>query len=388
MKRLLVWLILICLCMAAGAERSSPILVDSGATLQTEFCVVGDFVIHDSLIRSAKSEAQRTKNAMGYDFSPMLTYVKELLSGADFTVANVDGVFYGDSKKPYAGYPTFNTPPALLYALKDAGVDMLTMANNHSLDYWYDGLKVSIDNVDAAGLMHIGAARSQEERDFPKIIDIRGIRFGFLNYTTTLNLMDRRAALDPDALIYGVNFETNADFEADVRALREGGAEMVICFMHWGTEYRATSSSVQQRLALSLMKAGVDVIMGGHPHVVEPAEWIQGTNQFGESQKTLCVYSLGNFLSGQRTSGRDGGILFRFTVKKDAYGNVSVSDTSYVSAWVWKQGSTYRVLPVNQTKASRVAGMTNAEYNAMLACQKIHEKAMTAGSLKPRQDDR
>lgn len=385
MKRILTALALI-MAMTAAAERPAPELIRSGHTARATLCVVGDFVIHDSLIQSASDEAKRTGSSLDSDFSPMLELVRGRLSSADFTVANVDGVFLGNGNKPYGGYPRFNTPPSLLCALRDAGVDMLTMANNHALDYWYDGLKASLDHVDDAGLMHIGAARTREEREMPAIVDIRGIRFGFLNYTTYLNGIDRYAGLDPDAMDFGICAESNSDFDADVLKLRAEGAEIVVCFMHWGTEYRETPDSKQLQTGKALVHAGVDVIVGGHPHVVQRADWLSGVNQFGAEQRTLCVYSLGNFLSGQRKSGRDGGIILELTVEKDETGAVHVADASYTSTWVWQSGTesrgyVYRILPVAEYAQSRPSGMSSAEHYNMRLLRTMHEKAMTSGSL-------
>lgn len=368
--------------LAAEAERPAPVLVGEEETARAEICVVGDFVIHDSLISAAARQAKQNGNGMDSDFSAMLAEVKDILAGADLTVANVDGVFLGNEKQAYSGYPAFNTPPALLKALKEAGVDMLTMANNHSLDYWYDGLKTSLTRVEEAGLISIGAARSQAEKDEARVLEIGGIQLGFLNYTDSLNMMDKRANLDPNALVYGVNLVSKADFAADVRALREAGAEFILCFIHWGTEYRLNTPSTRQvNLAQSLVKAGVDVIVGGHPHVPERVDWLEGVNQFGDAQRTFCVYSLGNFLSGQRTSGRDGGVVLRLSVEKDSQGQVTLADASYVSTWVWKKGNDYRVVPILATQAARPANMTNAEWKAMRDSGALQDKAMTSGNF-------
>lgn len=391
MKRLLMLFLMIVSVLAATAERPAPEVVADGRPARATILAAGDFVIHDNLIKSASDEAEKAGSALDCDFSPMLEPIRSALSAADFTVVNVDGVFLGNAEKPYGGYPRFNTPPSLLNALKGAGVDMLTMANNHALDFWYDGLKASLDRVDDAGLMHIGAARTREERNTPAIVDVCGIRFGFLNYTTYLNGIDRYAGLDPDAMDFGICAESNSDFDADVRKLREEGAEIVVCFMHWGTEYRETPDSKQLQTGKKLVYAGVDVIVGGHPHVVQRADWLTGTNQFGEKQRTLCVYSLGNFLSGQRKSGRDGGILFEFTAERDESGCVSVTDARYVSTWVWQQGSeslgyTYRILPVAEYADNRPAGMTSAEHYNMRFLRTIHEKAVTSGNLRLPED--
>ena len=365
----------------ARAERPQPTFSQQTAENRSAtFRVVGDFVIHDAVYNAAK-----TSNGE-YDFSPMLEMIAPVMARADFTFANVDGCLRGLDKYPVSGYPQFNTPPSLLNALKGAGVDALTMANNHSLDWWYDGLKLSIDNAEKAGLLHVGASRSQEEKDTPALFEIGGITFGFLNYTTSLNGIDQLAALDKNALVYGVNASWKANFEEDVQNLRFAGAEFVVCFMHWGAEYRDTPNTQQTSLAKRLCEAGVDVIVGGHPHVVQRADWLTGVNQFGEEQKTLCVYSLGNFLSDQRTFPRDGGIIFEFTVSEDENGSLSVTETGYFSTWVWKTSSgnqrIYRVLNAAECLSARPSGMSASQYQTMKACHERNAKIMESGSAE------
>lgn len=343
--------------------------------------VAGDFVIHDALIRSA----QALGGGEAYDFSPMLSEICAALSNADFTFANVDGALSGlVGRDVYSGYPQFNTPESLLSALKHAGVDGLTMANNHMLDRYYDGLLRSLDNAEAAGFFTTGVSRSQEERAQPTILTLCDIRIGVLNYTCSLNSIDRMRGLNPDAMAFAVHAVKNSDFGQDVRTLREAGAELILCFMHWGTEYMKTPDATQTALASQLMQAGVDVIVGGHPHVVQRADWLEGTNQFGEAQRTLCVYSIGNFLSGQRQSGRDGGVIFQLALKEDG-GRIAVDSFGFVSTWVWRTGTeragyTYSVLPVSQYRETSPEGMTQTDRKAMLECDRKNRQALASGS--------
>ena len=321
------------LLFSASAERPQPTLAQTER--RAVIRVAGDFVIHDALIRSA----QALGGGEAYEFSPMLSEIRAALSNADFTFANIDGALSGiDGRDVYSGYPQFNTPESLLPALKRTGVDGLTMANNHMLDRYYDGLLRSLDNAEAAGFFTVGASRSREERMRPTILTLCDIRVGVLNYTCSLNSIDRMRSLNPNAMAFAVHAVNNSDFGQDVRALREAGAELILCFMHWGTEYMKTPDSTQIALAKQLMQAGVDVIIGGHPHVVQRADWLEGTNQFGEAQRTLCVYSLGNFLSGQRQNGRDGGVIFQLALKEDE-GRIAVDSFSFVSTWVWRTGT-------------------------------------------------
>jgi len=347
---------------------------------------IGDFVIHKEVFQHASRLASATGVNYPYNFAPMLNYIRDVMTNADFTVVNVDGSLGGKQyyKYGYSGYPQFNTPPYILYALQDAGVDMLTLANNHMLDGWFDGLKATMDNVESVNIKHVGANRTQEERNTPKIFEINGIKVGILNYTESLNSMERAAGLSKEALEYGVNWTRNSDVNKDAKAMREAGAEVIVCYMHWGEEYENDPGDRQKGLAKALVGAGVDVIIGGHPHVVQYAEWLNGTNQFGESQRTLCLYSLGNFLSDQRLRYRDGGIIFDFTIQEKADGTFDIINPSYIPTWVWKTGTdannfTYSVVPIDQFAANLPPEMNSTDYQTMLQSYNDSIYAMSKG---------
>lgn len=346
---------------------------------------IGDFVIHDALLDQAERLAKSTGVEYSHNFAPMLNMIREVMGNADFTVANVDGPMGGKQyyKYGYRGYPQFNTPPYLMYALKDAGVDMLTLANNHMLDTWYDGLMAQIENVETVGLYHVGANRSMEEKNSATIIEINGIKVGFMNYTDALNSMEQQKSLNPNALSFGVNWTRNSNVATDAKTLREAGAEVIVCYMHWGTEYKEIDAN-QNTYAKQLNQAGVDVIIGGHPHIVQPAKWITGTNQFGETQKTLCLYSLGNFLSDQRLAPRDGGIIFDFTIQEQYDGSFEIISPNYLPTWVWRTGNeasgySYMVLPIGQAMKNRPAGMSDEDYNTMVASYQNSVSVMNTG---------
>ena len=355
---------------AANVNAGSP--AASNGLRRATIRNVGDFVIHQQIFEYAQKLSASTGVEYPYNFAPMLNLVRGVMENADFTVANVDGSLGGKQyyKYGYSGYPQFNTPPYILYALKDAGVDMLTLANNHMLDGWYDGLMATIDNVEQVGLKHIGANRSADEKNAAVIYEINGIKVGFMNYTVSLNDMERQSSLDKRALQFGVNATRNSDASKDAKALRDAGADVIVCYMHWGTEYEDIDQN-QTTYAKALVQAGVDVVIGGHPHIVQPAKWLTGTNQFGETQRTLCLYSMGNFLSDQRTKPRDGGIIFDFTIEERADGTFDITSPSYLPIWVWREGNditgyTYQVVPIGQYINSRPEGMNDSDYNRMI----------------------
>ncbi len=382
---------------AVTAPTATPVAsVIGGRNLRTATIrTVGDFVIDVGLIDAAKSYATLSGSKYPYDFHNMLSMISETMQNADFTVANVDGSMGGKShyKYGYSGYPQFNTPEYLLDSLVDAGVDLLTLANNHMLDGWFDGLMDEIENVEKAGIKHVGANRSLAEKNTPVICEINGIRVGFMNYTVSLNDMENRG-VDKKALEFGVNAVRNSDAAADAKLLREAGADVIVCYMHWGTEYYSTPDNDQKNLANKLVKAGVDVIMGGHPHVVQHAEWMSNTNQFGEMQRTLCVYSVGNFLSNHKVvknkAGQsvncDGGVIFDFTIQEKGDGSFEITAPAYLPVYVWTTGDSirgydYKIVPCGRfiVNKSRPVGMSDADYTAMQASYNFQVNVMSEG---------
>ncbi len=387
MKRYAALLMLFLLLFSAAAERGQPELTGEEKPEQTTAAceavirIAGDFVIHKGVYNAAN----RLGGGKVYDFSPMLEEVAPYLSAADYTVTNVDGVMGTPDfvkKYGYGGYPSFSTPASLIDALKGCGVDMLTLANNHAIDYWYDGLKSTVTSVEERGLQSIGGYRTKEEKLTPRIADICGIRFGFLNYTDGLNQMDKRSALDKAALEYGVDFLERANVPADIKRLKDAGAEIIVCFMHWGIEYRTEPCASQFRNAQMLADAGVDVIIGGHPHVVERAEYVYTTDENGKDKQVLCLYSLGNFLSDQRDPGCDAGIIFDFTVKKDENGVITVTDPVYRTTWVWRRyvgGSANYTVVFTDGNPEKPDSMSSADYKRMLASKAEIDAVMHEG---------
>lgn len=374
-------LALILLFPCALADRGAPQIEKTYTARTVVVRCAGDFVIHKSLIEAAR----RAGTGGAYSFAGMLENVRDYLAAADLTVTNVDGVMavkevakrYG-----YSGYPAFSTPNDLIWDLKDCGVDLLTLANNHALDYWYDGLKSTVTSVEQAGLMSVGGYRSLEEKRTPRVMEINGIRLGFLNYTDGLNQMDKRSALDKAALEYGVDFLERADVDADVERLREAGAEVILCFMHWGIEYRSEPCQSQKENARMLARAGVDVIIGGHPHVAERAEYINVTTRSGEERSVLCLYSLGNFLTGQRDIGCDAGMIFDFTISRDETGQIAIGEPQYRTTWVWPHmvngQADWRVL-FSGLDAVRPQGMSDADFKRMQQSAAETIKLMDSG---------
>jgi len=303
-----------------------------------------------------------------YDFSPLFELVGDVMSDADWTMINIEGTLRRHNKYGYMGYPQFFTPRSILQDLKAVGVDMLTMCNNHALDGWYDGLKMSLDYADEAGLAHVGAYRTQQEHDTPEIYDIGGIKVGMVNYTQFTNSMESQC--DPEAVIYGMRLMRNADYEGDIADLKRAGAEFTIAIMHWGTEYVREPDSDIKAVAQRLVAAGADLVIGGHPHVVQPAEYITATQADGTQNTALVIYSLGNFYSEHRKSHTDNGVIFEFTLSDDGQGGIEMTAPALIPIYMWQNEGAgayeFRAVPSGVYLDNPPAGMSADQYERMV----------------------
>lgn len=299
-----------------------------------------------------------------YDFTPQFELIADALADADYTMLNLETTIGMYKNQPYSGYPQFNTPESLLTALKDTGCDFLTLANNHMLDRWFDGMKNTVANVEAYGFDHSGAYVSQEARDAATIVEVNGIRVGFLSYTEGTNGME--ASADEAAKLYGVPYLNGADFKGDVAKLRNAGAEIVIAFPHWGVEYDRQPHSSQVMYARQMASAGVDVILGSHPHVLQKVEWMTV-----DDRNTLVAYSLGNFVSTQNHHGyTDTGMILEFTVRETQPGKLEITDVGYVPTYCWKHDDTLQVVPSAKYLTEKPEGMSSSAYERMkTSCQ-------------------
>lgn len=286
----------------AEMEPVSSELQECLGTRQVTITAVGDIMMHQWQITRGYDAATDT-----FDYADSLTYVEPYLSEADFTFGNLETTFAGRYKGSnsdilgYACYPMFNAPEVLGNNLQDVGVDMVATANNHSLDSGLQGVYSTLDYLDSIGMEHVGTARSQEEQQELCIIEVDGITFGFACYTYATNGLPV-----PSSAPYCVNtleMYEDSKIEAmceNVRALDEAGVDVVMPIIHFGTEYREMPDSWQEMCIDKLFAAGADVIVGSHPHVVEPMEIREITNPDGTKKTGYVIYSLGNFISSQR----------------------------------------------------------------------------------------
>ena len=328
----------------------------SGSLRSVRMRVVGDIMFSMAQMVYARDS--------GFDFHNQFELIADLLQNADYTMGNMEGTVGMYKGKAYSGYPLFNCPDAVLQTLKDDGVDFLTLANNHMLDRWFEGMKNTVGWVEQYGFDHVGAYRTREERETPVIYEVGGIKFGFVAYTHTTNTQE--TVCDPDAVEYGVPYLYKSDIEGDIKRLREAGAEVVIAFPHWGKEYVREPDSNQKKYARKLASAGADIIIGSHSHMVQPMGY-QTVEIGGVEKKVFTMFSMGNFISDHTPQYTDNGVILDFTVNEHADGTFTCDDVGYIPTYTWKQDGAISVLPSGRYLNERPAGMDDENYNRMVA---------------------
>ena len=282
-----------------------------------------------------------------YDFSYVYEDIKNYTLSSDITIGSLETTFAG-KEKGYSNYPTFNTPDSLATALKDIGVDVVSLAGNHALDYGYSGLCRTIDVFDNIGLSHLGTYKTAEDQEKILMKDVKGVKIAFINYTYGTNGIPLPSGKD-----FCVNLIDKDFIKKQINQAKEQNVDMIVACMHWGTEYRTTANSEQKDLANFLFENGVDVILGNHPHVLEPMEKKTITLQDGTTKDVFVVYALGNFTADQRDEiTRDSAIL-NLTITKNSNGKISIDKVNYIPIYMYKNTNVsihkFKILDIEKT---------------------------------------
>lgn len=293
-----------------------------------------------------------------YDFSYVYEDIKNYTLSSDITIGSLETTFAG-KEKGYSNYPTFNTPDSLATALKDIGVDVVSLAGNHALDYGYTGLCRTIDVFNNIGLSHLGTYKTAEDQEKILIKDVKGVKIAFINYTYGTNGIPL-----PSGKEFCVNLIDKDFIKKQINQAKEQNVDMIVACMHWGTEYRTTANSEQKYLANFLFENGVDVILGNHPHVLEPMEKKTITLQDGTTKDVFVVYALGNFTADQRDEiTRDSAIL-NLTITKNSDGKISIDKVNYVPIYMYKNTNVsthkFKILDIEKTIKDYEEGKTTS----------------------------
>lgn len=334
----------------------------------------GDIMFHGDNIAAGYDAASGS-----YEFSEVFQYLHAVVSRYDYAVANLETTLSGSSK-PYTapGTASFNAPDSALSAIQSAGFDMMLFANNHTNDRGLSGLKRTVSHLRENGMDVIGASDDKND-DFHKIVDLKGVKLGMLNYTgdgtwgtsatNTLNGVPLGESAGYVNVFYLAKLdEFYAQVSADIADVKAQGADLVVCYIHWGPEYHTNPYPNTKQIAQKLCDLGVDVIMGSHPHVVQPMETLCASDN--KDRRTICFYSLGNFLSNQNrltldsqtdcygndSAYTENGLMVALTIRKYQNGKTLVTGIELIPTWVhrYSVGASreYRILPLSLALAA------------------------------------
>lgn len=347
--------------------EEAPQLVSTATVLST-----GDILMHGKVINSGKQDDG------SYNFDSIFQYVKSYSQAADFSVANLETTLCGtDNGYAYAGNPKFNCPDAIVDSLKGAGFDMLLTANNHADDTSLVGYKRTLNVVREKGLDTLGTYLSADEQKWT-IEEVNGIKIGMVCYTYSDGFSQNGYPLlnynevGENGILNYFTYDKLPEFYTQLQGyldeMKAAGAEATVVYLHWGEEYKWKTgegpNANQTAMAQKLCDMGVDVIVGGHPHVVQPVDLLQsGTDA---EHKTIVLYSMGNAVSNQRkeemqqsepTGHTEDGVLFCVTFAKYSDGSVCVDSAELIPTWVnmhANSGATeYNILPLEEATAAQ-----------------------------------
>ncbi len=294
------------------------------------------FMVGDALIHSNVYEDARCADG-SYDFKPMLEQIKPISIKYDLKYYNQETIL-GGATLGYSSYPRFNSPTEVGDAFLDAGFNLVSLATNHTMDKGEAGVINSVNYWKSKeNVVYSGQWTSNEEREESHVYNINGISYAFFSYTTWTNGLETPAGKE-----YLNNVYSPEKAAADIAKVKDL-ADVIIVAMHWGTEYSLGVSSQQTEIANYLSSLGVNLIIGAHPHVVEPVEYIN-------DGKTFVIYSLGNFISDQIGIERLTGLMMEVTIKKvvDVDDTVTISIDSPKAELIYtysKYGRNFKVYP-------------------------------------------
>jgi poly-gamma-glutamate synthesis protein (capsule biosynthesis protein) len=351
-------------------------------TSRVSLLFLGDIMQHGSNITAAYDPLTKR-----YDYNSCFQFIKPYIAAADIALGNLEVTLAG---KPYSGYPQFSAPDELLHTLKDAGMDVLVTANNHCVDKGRKGLERTIMMLDSLEILHTGTFVDETNRlnDYPMLIEKNGFKIALLNYTYSTNGLP---VTKPNI----VNRIDTATIRNDLIKAKTYTPDVTIVFTHWGIEYQSLPSSEQKMVTEFCFKKGADLVIGAHPHVIQPMEWRKDKNQ-------LIAYSLGNFVSGQRKRYTDGGTMLYLELEKISTtadsSTTRVDSAGYILQWIYKttdENKDYYIIPVplfeNDTTgfikdaASRQAMKTFAQDSRSLFTK--HNKNITEITEKPQEPE-
>jgi hypothetical protein len=315
----------------------TPQIIEVGEVKNITIASVGDIMMHEAQIKSG------SLGNGNYDYSLMFKSIKPYIEKADFAIGNLETTLAGNEKK-YTGYPMFNAPEILAKNIKDAGFDMVTTANNHSLDRKFYGVVKTIENLDKEGLLHIGTYKTKEDSEAIFVEDIKGVKVAFLVYTYGTNGM-----VIPEK--FAVNLIDRSRIFEDIKKAKALNVDMIITSMHFGNEYQTTQNKTQEDLVNFLFQNGVDAVLGSHPHVLQPVEMKKIKDVYGVEKERFVIYSQGNIVANMPDRYKNSGVIINLNIKKDKNGT-TIDKVEYIPTMVDSyynanaKKTTFEILPI------------------------------------------
>ncbi|PAB60941.1 CapA family protein [Anaeromicrobium sediminis] len=333
---------------------------------EIDIVAVGDIMVHGPQLRAQYD----LKNKL-YSFEDNFKYIKKYIERADIALCNLETTLLG--YEPYTSYPKFNSPDNLVDALKNSGFDIISTANNHSFDTKAIGMFRTVDVLLNKGLDVIGTRNDNYNKDYI-IKEVKGVKVAFTSFTYETKKYGKNKTIN--GIVLPKKYETYINtfsyynlendlkkMEKIIKKMKKEKVDLIIFFFHWGNEYHNQPNEHQKLIAKKLSSYGVDIILGSHPHVIQPITIIK--NEFGK--ETAVVYSMGNFLSNQRyenvkNRSAEDGIVVDFKIIKSYKGEVSIKKISYIPTWVYKRyingKRDYKILPLihNNNELKKLVG--------------------------------
>ncbi len=346
LRALLLAVILLFSAISLSACDSPPEVTSSNDSSETSSVIpepitvtvgsAGDYILHNPILKNHSGD---------YDYTDIFKYIADYQKKFDYFVGNLETTF-GGAGIGYKGNWVFNSPDTFADALIFAGVDMVCTANNHSYDSSSNGFNRTMDILDEKNLVYFGTHKDGEKNY--KVVDVGGIKIGMINYTyqdgskevPTLNGITIAAADRDNVNTFSYNYLNDfyAEMQNNLSNMYNDGAEAIMLYIHWGNEYHQEANSYQKQIAQKMCDLGVDVIVGGHPHVVEPLDILSSSVS---GKQTVCIYSLGNSLSNQfreempntgkkfphvAQGASEDGVIFSVSFTKLGTGEVTISN--------------------------------------------------------------
>ncbi len=328
---------------ACNSPKAQPAventILQEDSLVSLHIIAAGDAMCHSPQISHAKEPTEDL-----YDFSGCFQYLTGILEKGDLNIINLETTLAG---APYSGYPQFCAPDEFADALENSGFNFFLLANNHCADKGTKGAVSTIEKLKARQIPSAGTYLNEQDRQerYPAIMEIKGIKIALLNYTYGTN------GLTVNEPVFINNLNDTIQIRKDLETAKSQQPDIIIAFLHWGIEYQQAANKKQKDQARFFFENGADIIVGSHPHVIQPVEYFSYDPR-DTTKKKLVYWSLGNFISNQRNEHTDGGIMASFTIIKNKNTNqVRIENQTAIPYWVYRNTTLYPgyfVLPAEQ----------------------------------------